>query len=254
MTDPATRDSRNIGASLIPPGIADERSRAFLKIVQRGAALFDFRKLLMRNSSEMSDEVLELAVHDLSLGEYIPSAGVPRTVARRLIDQAWLLHESQGTEGGIDLGLAQLDMVVHLRPWNRIEPKGPHDTFEATIFADRDVYGDGSALTRIARDAGATMFRATQRHSQAGPITFGVRHRTKVRSGGLSRMSGAMRSPVLAPGDQLFTSQPRVAATGRLGGLIHTRLAITDQRTAARQRVIAIGRMSGILHTRGLEA
>lgn len=215
---------RHIPESLIPPGVADARSRAFLALLRRGMAEFDFTKLLMRNAGEMPDEVLELAVHDRSLGEYIPPDGVPREIARRFIDASWDMHATQGTEGGIDLGLDLLNMHARIRQWYDENPPAHHDTFEATIFIDDDVYGEGEALTARSRSLAARMFREMQRHSQDGAIRFGMRGAGSVRAG--AHVSSQVRARVKAA----FT--PPTAQRVALGRAVGTRCIVSTRISA----------------------
>lgn len=135
--------SRYFPEKLIPPGINDARTRAFLGAFEAMASEFDFTKLLMRNSSEMPTEVLPLAIAENSLEEFIDPDGSPEEAVRALIDLAFPLHETKGTDGGVLDALAAFDVQAHIAQWYTLNPPGPHDTHTITVDAGQDIFGDG---------------------------------------------------------------------------------------------------------------
>lgn len=175
MSEGRTED-RIFPEKLIPPGINDERTRAVLAAFEAMANEFDFRALLMRNSSEIPDEALPLAIHDFSLEEFIPADGLPPRVIGRLIDRAWELHEAQGTDGGVQLGLSLLGIVPEILHWWQQKPQGHHDTHRLTVFVNELLFeGEDAILGRKTQTAAHTMVDATKRWSQDTDFRTGIR-------------------------------------------------------------------------------
>lgn len=138
---------RRFPQTLIAPGINDERSRAILSAFEAMANAFDFSALLMRRSSEIPDEALPLAIHDFSLSEFVPEDGLPVPVIRKLIDEAWSLHEMQGTDRGVLLGQSMLGIDADVTQWWQENPPAkPHThVIEANppqIYEDEPGYGE----------------------------------------------------------------------------------------------------------------
>lgn len=159
---------------LIPPGINDERTRAIMDAFSHAASLFDFSKLLMRNSSEIPDNMLELAIHDFSLNEFVPPDGLPVEAARRLIDAAWPLHEKQGTDEGVHLGQSLLGTTVTIEHWWQMEPEGAHDTQKVTVWFDGALLEGGTPVDSQHQSMARQMVHATKRWSQDTALGFGI--------------------------------------------------------------------------------
>ena len=134
---------RRFPETLIPPGINDERSRAILGAFEAMAGEFDFTRLLMRRSAEMPAEVLPLAVAERSLEEFIAPDGSPEAAVRKLIDLAFVLHETKGTDAGVLSALAAFGLEADVLQWFSRSPAGPHDTHTVTVDAAQDIFGDG---------------------------------------------------------------------------------------------------------------
>ncbi|MCT4654349.1 MAG: phage tail protein [Cohaesibacter sp.] len=210
---------RDFPQTLIPPGINDERSRSFLKLFSAMAEEFDFSSLLMRNSSEMKDDVLELAVHDFSLDEFIGPDGVPPIVARRLIDRAWELHEKQGRDEGVVAGQNVLGSSVAIEHWWQQDPKGPHDTQKVTIFFDEPLFEDSQLGDEKYRQAALKVIDATKRWSQDTALRFGTQTEVTHYLGVIS--SSAARYVAMLPADDPapIPSKQFIAAASSAGGV-----------------------------------
>ena len=174
MADRARFDLFN-DRRLIPPGIRDARSEAVLAAFAHGAALMDFRKLLMRRGDEIPDEALPFAIHERSLGEYIPAYGLPAGMVRDLVDGSFDIHARQATEGGMAFGIELIGMTLHLARWYELTPPGPHDTYQAKVFLSGDAYGSAQVPADAMIAAAADMLDATRRWSQDMAVLFGVR-------------------------------------------------------------------------------
>lgn len=134
---------RRFPESLIPPGINDERSRAILGAFETMASEFDFARLLMRQSREMPAEVLPLAIAERSLEEFLDPDGSPEPAVRKLIDLAFVLHQTKGTDAGVLAALAAFGLDAEILQWFDRTPAGPHDTHTITVDASQDIFGDG---------------------------------------------------------------------------------------------------------------
>ena len=166
---------RSFSHKLIPPGINDERTRALVDAFAHAASEFDFTKLLMRNSAEILDDMLELAIHDYSLSEFIGPDGLPTDIVRGLIDRAWMLHEKQGTDEGVMLGQSLIGYSPVIKHWWQEEPKGLHDTHKMTVYVTRQHFDDEPDLLNAkAQRAALKMNDATKRWSQDTDLHLGV--------------------------------------------------------------------------------
>ncbi len=87
--------------SLIPPGINDARVRHLWRAFCALLEGFDFRRVLMRTSSEMTAEMLPLAVWERSLEEFLFGRAWTPEVVGSLVDSSTELHALKGTLAGI---------------------------------------------------------------------------------------------------------------------------------------------------------
>lgn len=186
---------------LIPPGINDERTRALLGAFMHAASQFDFSKLLMRTGSEIPDDMLELAVHDFSLSEFVGPDGVPAEAARRLIDNAWDLHEQQGTDAGVHLALSMLGCAGDITHWWQTDPEGPHDTHDIAVFFEDVLFTDSALGDEKYRTAGEYVIDTAKRWSQETALRFGVQTRAEFYLGVIDAQGG--RYVAQLPADDL---------------------------------------------------
>lgn len=217
---------RDFPQTLIPPGINDERSRSLLKLFSAMAEEFDFSSLLMRNSSEMRDDVLELAVHDFSLDEFIGPDGVPPIVARRLIDRAWELHEKQGRDEGVIAGQDVLGSAVSIEHWWQQEPKGPHDTQKVTVFFDEPLFEDSQLGDEKYRQAAQKFIDATKRWSQDTATRFGVQTSSTNYLGVISSTGGRYVAMLPVDDPAPIPSEQFVAVASASGGIYQASLEV----------------------------
>jgi len=170
---------------LIPPGIMDARSRAILGLFAHGASLFDFKKMLMRRADEIPDAALPLAIHERSLGEYIPDHGLPAPVVRDLIDNSFDIHARQGTDGGVAFALAFLGATATIEQWWQATPMLGHDTHRITI-QPQPLYDDDPGIGPKTYRALKRTVEATKRKSQGTswrvPLDLTIRPRVAAAS------------------------------------------------------------------------
>jgi len=168
---------RSFLPKMIPPGIHDERSVAMLGLFAAMAEEFDFSNLLMRNSSEMPDEALELAVHDYSLTEFIGADGVPAKLAGKFVDGAWNLHEKQGTDEGVILGQNLLGIGAEITHWWQKTPRGHHNTHTVTLNLGDVDEPPVEPLSLEVQQTAAKTVEATKRYSQDTELVWRTRAR-----------------------------------------------------------------------------
>ncbi|WP_310620876.1 phage tail protein [Flexibacterium corallicola] len=190
--------------TLIPPGINDERSRAILGAVEAMAKEFDFSSLLMRTAEEMPRDVLELALHDNSLEEFVSPDGLPEIAVRRLIDHRWALHEKKGTDNGVKLGQELLGITPSIEHWWQQEPEGHHDTHQITIYVNEHLFeGEEAFLNAKIQNASLHMVDATKRWSQGTQYQLGAEFKSGLgvgntaRAASMAKVSGQATLPKL---------------------------------------------------------
>ena len=211
---------RRFPQGLIPPGINDERTRALLALVEAMAnEEFDFTHLLMRNAEEMVSSVLPLAVHERSLAEFLDVDGSPEPAVLNLIDQAFALHETQGTDRGVLDALDAFGVPADILQWYELNPEGPPHTHTVTAEA-QDIYGDGDIwATRVNRQIWRVV-DAMKRWSQETSLRLASSQSTPAYTG----VFPATRITVTA---HPFVFDPPVASGAQRAGVVPlTRLFI----------------------------
>ncbi|WP_319530803.1 phage tail protein [uncultured Cohaesibacter sp.] len=175
MTDRSV--TRGIPLKAIPPGINDARTRALVGAFNAMASELDFTGLLMRTGDEIPDKALSCALHDFSLTEFVGPDGLPANLARKLIDDAWALHEQQGTDAGVKLGQNLLGIGVSIEHWWQKEPIGYHDTHTITLnLGDSDDPPTDPLGPEVQQSALKTI-EATKRWSQDTDLVWRTRAR-----------------------------------------------------------------------------
>jgi phage tail P2-like protein len=174
---------RRFDTNLIPPSINDARIRYMFAAFDAMLSEFHFADLLMQTSNEMPDEVLELAVADRSLEEFIDEAGSPELAVRKLIDNAFALHETQGTDPGIIDALAAFGMSAEIIQWYEQNPPGPPHTHKINVDTSGDIFGDGEVFgPRTARQADRIV-NAMKRWSQNSAIRLAAMKQSRTFAG-----------------------------------------------------------------------
>ncbi len=169
-----TQVERTPDPRLIPPGIRDPRSRAVLGAFVFGAKAFDFRRLLARVSVEMTTEDLPLALYERQLNDYLGPDGLPESVVRALIDNAFFVKGLEGQDEGVKLALSLLGIRAEIQHWWQVEPALPHDTQTVSVFFENLVFADAELGDETYRKAAMQVVKATKRFSQETAYRFGV--------------------------------------------------------------------------------
>lgn len=241
---------RSFPESLIPPGINDERSRSLLKAFEAMANEFDFSRLLMRNSSEIEDEALSLAVHDFSLDEFIGDDGLPAPLVRKLIDRAWELHELQGLDAGVELAQSLFGIRADIRHWWQEEPRGHHDTHTITLSLGDGDEPPGVPLGPEVQKTALRTIDVTKRYSQGSSIIWKAAARGHVRISGF--INDHAKTSLLPPLTTSLKSRLPVApvasmATGQKA-IVRPELTseLTIPMTLARSGVVSAGQVDQV--------
>lgn len=220
MTDNVTR--RGIPPKAIPPGINDERTRDLIAAFNAMASGLDFASLLMRSGEETPDDALPLAIHDRSLEEFMPPDGLPPVATRRLLDNAWDLHERKGTDGGVILGQELLGIHPQITQWYEQDPVGQHDTHKITVYVNEHLYeGEATLLNEKIQRASLKMIHATKRWSQESSYSLGVGFDSDLgiaargRGHAFARTDGATKLPLMG-------SSMGLESLARSHGLVRT--------------------------------
>ncbi len=167
--------NRRFDEKLIPPGINDQRIVELWQGFDVLVAEFDFTQLLARTSSEMTNDMLPLALAERSLDEFFTFDGLPEEPTKELIDMAFDLHEAKGTDPAILDGLAAIGAKADIEQWYEQTPIGAPHTHQITVYVNEPVYGDEPVLLneRVQR-AALKIINATKRWSQDTDFRLGV--------------------------------------------------------------------------------
>ncbi|MEC5291959.1 phage tail protein [Aurantimonas sp. C2-6-R+9] len=206
---------------LVPPGVADARGRAFIRVIGRAIDAGDPNALILTDFSKVDARLLPFFVRGLSLQEFM-FEGITEAIVRNFCANAVPLHEKKGTVAGIAFGLSLIGMKLTFTHWFKRVPPGAPNTYEATAYIDDVLYEDGSSLTPRTRAAALQMIDAMKRWSQEGATRFGIVARAPLHIGAVARIGGIVHTRILLPTDQDERAETIVAATSRTGGVHHT--------------------------------
>ncbi len=158
--------SELIPTSLVPPGVRDERQKAFVQTLDAMLGQIDFSSLIMSDVQTVDARLLPVLVVEYSCQEFI-EPGLEDGVVRDLLARSYDLHAMKGTVAGTRLGLSLLGMRVDWKQWYLTNPKGPHDTHVVTAFVNLKIFRDdpGFLSEKVQRQT-LKMINATKRWSQ----------------------------------------------------------------------------------------
>lgn len=152
--------------SLIPPPLAkDERVRALLQAFADVLDEMEDKALLMLEASDVPEHVLPYLTFEHSLDEFIGS-GLPASVIRRMIANAWDLHEPKGYQEGVEGGVAMLGLQAHLIQWFQETPKARRGTHRIEVPIDKPIWPNRPEINADDIRAVWRMVHAMQRWSQ----------------------------------------------------------------------------------------
>lgn len=217
---PDLRDN-GLDRRLVPPGVADERGRAFMGLIARALADRDPNRLRLTDYSKVDARLLPALVRQFSLQEFMFD-GVTEEMVRDFLSNAVPLHQQKGTVPGIRFGLSLIGMRLEFRDWADQDPQGPPNTYTARAFVDDALWQSGSTLAPRVRSAARRMVNSMKRWSQEGSLTFGMSAQATMRIGAHGRIGGIVRTRVLAQGNQQEPASIGMFAVSQAGGRLHT--------------------------------
>jgi phage tail P2-like protein len=165
-------------ADLLPPSIRDERSIAFMGVMQQAMLEPDFKQALTERIDSVDARLLPALIRELSCEEFI-EPGMSEAVIRRLLKRAYELHAKKGYLEGIRLGLQLLGMKVHWTQWYNSgfnhRPKRPAGTHKAVVYANEYIFDNqGQILDLRTERAALRMINGMKRWSQDVDFSIGI--------------------------------------------------------------------------------
>lgn len=184
-------------AKLIPPSIADERSRAFGRLMERAIADPDFKVLLFERIDSVDAALLPFLIREFSIEEFV-EPDMSDAVIRTLLKGSYELHASKGYISGVRKGLLMLGMRPVWKQWFQQNPKGAAGTHVATVFVNQTIFNGQSVLLdeRIQRVA-QRMINGMKRWSQ--DVTLQLAVSTSAKAGVASVAEAAAVAVVSTP-------------------------------------------------------
>ncbi len=159
---------------ITPPQVNDIRGRAFLRTLDQMIAAHPLRGFFVRDALTCPSKALPALIAEYSLEEFI-APGLPEHVVRRIVANAWFLHEGKGYDDGVMLGLNLLGMSGDIKHWYQETPMAAANTHVITFGVDELLFGDGDGrFDQRQIRAAKKMIDATKRWSQGSEIRAGV--------------------------------------------------------------------------------
>ena len=195
---------QGLDARLVPPGIADIRGRAVASVVARMIDTFEPEDLLVIDYEKVDAKLLPILVRGHSL-EDLMFDGITEEIVRIFCANAGALHARKGGVDGVRFALDLLGFGVDWVNWNDTDPKGPHDTYEAIVYVDRNLFpGETGLINERTQRAALDMIDAMKRWSQEGGLAIGIRFKGEVKSGGAMQVVKYVRQTFVATPQSQF--------------------------------------------------
>ncbi len=164
-----------IPASLVPPGINDQRGRDFAAALGDVLSAFSTSALLIQNPLTVDARLLPILTVELGMTEFM-TAGLKEIHVRELLARAPEIHAWTGTVFGTRRALGALGITVDWTQWWQKEPKGQHDTHTVIAYVnDNIIDGDTNLFSAATQYAIRRVIEATQRWSQEIEFLLGAR-------------------------------------------------------------------------------
>lgn len=193
--------------ALVPPSVADERGRAFGRLMARAAADPHFSRLLFERIDTVDASVLPFLVREFSIEEFV-EPGMSDVVVRALLKASYELHASKGFIHGVRRGLLMLGMRVVWKQWFQQVPAGQPGTHVATVFVNQTIFdGQAALLDERVQRAAQRMIAGMKRHSQ--DVAFQLAIALTSRAGAAT----ALQAASIVRADGAAAPQNRVGRT-----------------------------------------
>ena len=206
----------DLGApELIPPGVNDARSRAFVRALGDTLATFRTGALLVQDPLTVDARLLPGMTIERGMSEFV-SPGLREVHVRNLLAAAPELHALAGTVAGARRALSAIGVTVEWTQWFQAAPKRHHDTHVVVAFInDHLIDGETALLSAATQGAVLRLIEATQRWSQDIDFKLGLAFRAAAGA------VGAMQS-VAALMPSMSAAVPMPAARAALAGAFRT--------------------------------
>lgn len=159
---------------IIPPSVADARGTAFGQVLAQALDEPDFKQLLFERIDTVPASVLPFLVREWSMEEFI-EPGMSELVVRRLLKEAFTLHQMKASIRGVRHGLKMLGMRVAWKQWFQMTPPGAPGTHTITVYVSEYIFdGQDALLDTRAQRAALRMIAGMKRWSQHETFQVGV--------------------------------------------------------------------------------
>lgn len=195
--------------ALVPSSIADERGRAFGRLMARAIADPDFKVLLFERIDTVDERVLPLLVREFSV-EDIVTPDMTSDVVRAFLKASYDIHASSGFIDGVRRGLLRLGIRVTWRQWFQRSPKGMPGTHTATVYVNSAIFnGQTDLLDPRVTVAASRLIERVKRYSQDVVLQTGV----AISSMGQTASAGS-HAEYVQVGPQMVTQKHGRATAG----------------------------------------
>lgn len=241
-----------IPLELIPPGINDQRSRAFVRAFGRLLANFSTSSVLVQNPLTVDARLLPSMIVSLAMTDFVP-AGLNETALRRLLAAAPEIHKWTGTVKGARTALQAIGVKVVWKQWYQQNPKGAHDTHVVTAYVNEQLFDDDeNLLSTRTQKAVLKQLEATQRWSQhidfqiGVGVSSGLTAATAAQALQLGRYDGSATTPRKGRGGATLASGAQALQLGMSDGKAQTpRAGRISASAASAAQAIQLGRFNG---------
>ncbi|MBP1862131.1 phage tail protein I [Rhizobium herbae] len=164
-----------IPASLVPPGVNDQRGRDFAAALSNVLSSFSTSALLIQDPLTVDARLLPILTVELGMTEFM-TPGLLETHVRELLARAPEIHAWTGTVYGTKRALGALGITVDWTQWWQTTPKGPHDTHTVIAYVnDHLTAGNDNLFSAATQYAVRRIIEATQRWSQEISFLLGIK-------------------------------------------------------------------------------
>ena len=168
-----------VPASLLPPGVKDDRQAAFLRVFGQALEEINLAALVDVDPMTVDARLLPYLIREFAAQEFIAPEW-PEHVQRRILKNIWALKSLHGFDAGVKLGLSLLGMTAHIEHWHQVDPKGAPNTHVITVEVDEALYpDDGGHLSPKQVSSIWRMIDNTKRFSQETELKLAVSARGK---------------------------------------------------------------------------
>lgn len=203
--------SEFVPASLVPPGVNDQRSRDFAATLSDLLGQFRTSALLIQDPLTVDSRLLPVMTIELGMTDFM-TAGLMESHVRQLLARAPDIHAMTGTVAGVRRALGALGVTVDWRQWWQQQPPAHHDTHAVIAYVNEHLFDDQEALlTAETQTAVLRVIRAVQRWSQEIDFKLGLQF-----SSSATLVAAVQTAAAVTPSMNAITAMPQA----QLGALV----------------------------------